>query len=519
MDKASMNLLQRNFFEDFPSELIHHLVGCLNLQSIDDPKARRFSFVCSAFRRAIINTPRLYELIIINLDGANTDGMSQWLQLKVERSRPSRDLRVYLIGRSESTSGGAILDVVMGCCERWGTLDLDIHPETLENLLHPVDGRLKSLRKLRLSFLMHAPEVLRGPFVIPPFLRDLPLLEDISILPFPARNLSLLPLRQIAHCKVALSPNAGEVEQALSALLHPESRLETLVIQMHPGGTNNWNGGGPFYAPHLLDLEMISDPYGDSDQQSGDYTKLLDSLTTPSLKSLSAWSDNISSTTFLRLGERSKWAPESLKIYWNSPFNDIVSLFSISSSLTQLILRIDDLGRLREFPQFKDPTFLPNLKGWRLVALWDRYDDGRPMAQHLTNPIGEAGSLSFLDDIGGAKFEPHNSPTTSSGQSGLPLPPLLSFEIDLLHQFVAKGTAQLMARLPMDDLNLDMDVLHILKETSATFDWRPKIRTLWNGEDAERVSAEISSLYETFQKVNSAQYLYVGLSICQDILR
>ena len=508
---------QHDFFGQFSPELIHHLVGCLDSHSIDDLQARQFSSVCSSFRRAIINTPQLYELIAVNLDGNHTDGMYRWLQLKVERSKPSCNLHISLIARGERTPGGAILDTIVGCCERWGTLELFIHPLALDNLLHPVEGRLRSLRQLHLYFaLAGVPETIRSLLAIPQFFRDLPLLEDISILPLPTKNLTLLPLHQITHCRVAFSPNSGEVHPTLSTLFHPKSRLKTLEIQMHLSGTNSWDGGGPFYAPYLIDLELASVTYIIQDQQA--YSKLLDNLTAPSLKRLSAWFDNICSTTFLRLAERSRWAIESLKIYWNSPFDGIIPLFRISSSLTELILRIDDFARLRKFPQFKDPAFLPNLANWRLDVSWSRYNGGRRAIEFLTNPIGEPGDLSFLDDIGLARCELRCPSVTSIGQLGRPSYPLLSFELNIPCPCMAQGDALRLASLQFEECDLDMGTLQTWKGASAalgelyqSWDWSVSTNT-------EKLSATISAVLAIIQKVKSAQYLYVSLSFIRSFL-
>ena len=515
-----MSQQRSSLIDAFPAELIQELVGWLDVDSIDDPRARAFSSVCSAFRKAIINTPQLYESIKVNLDEESTVGMSEWLRIKIERSKPSQNLRVYITGRKELTHGGPMLDATLGCCERWANLNLEyIHPITLNNLLHPVEGRLASLRQLWLSFFLDVPEDMRSTLsAIPPFFRNLPLLEEVSILPLPARNLSFLPLHQIVDCIVAGFNNVGEVKPPLSILLHPESRLERLFIQMHPEAVNSWDSGRPFHAPHLTRLQVVPDPYGDPNQEATDCTRLLENLTAPALRILRMWFDNISSTTILRLAESSRCALEYLEMGCSNPFSDTVRLLAISSSLTVLVLRVANLAILQEFPHIKDPTFLPNLRLWRLAVSRDRYEDGRTVLKHFLNPIGETGESTFLDQIGLARCElPVLETTTSPPETGLDVPPLVSFsmlnlEIDLLHPFIARAIAQVFCRLPLEECNFDMEFLRTLREFSAVLEERMLASRTEVG-DSDSVEEFLSKLSEisgkAVQQMDNAQYLYV----------
>ena len=511
---------QRSFFDDFPTELIQELVRSLDVDSIDHPHARAFSSVCSAFRKAILNTTELYESIEINLDAGRTQGMCEWLRIKIERSKPSKSLRVCITGKQETTEGGPMLDAALGCCERWGDLNLNnIHPLTLTNLLYPVEGRLESLRRMRISFNLAVPEDMRSTLsAIPPFLKNLPLLDEICILPLPAKNLSFFPLHQIIDCTVAGFNNAGEEKQPLAILLHPESRLQGLSILMHPEAVNSWDGGGPFHAPHLTNLEVVPDPYGDHTQESADCTRLLDSLTAPALKTLTLWHENISATTMFKLAERSKCAIEYLEMGCANPFNDTVRLLTvISSSLTFLFLRIDNLTLLQKFPQFKDPTFLPNLKLWRLALSRGRYQDGRPLIKSLLDPIGDIGESSFIDQVGFARCEipgledPTSLPATlPPGLENLPMP--LHFEIEVLQPFITEATAQVFARLPIEGSGLDMELLRALREFSAELEaimlnrWTPEARSF---KEEEFLSKLFDISGKAIQKLDNAQYLYV----------
>jgi len=126
---------------------------------------------------------------------------------------------------------------------------------------------------------------------------------------------------------------------------------------------------------------------------------------------------------------------------------------------------------------------------------------------HLSTPNGDVHDLTFLDDIGVARCELRLPSIASSGRRGSSSPQPLSFEIDLQEKDTAKATAQLLARLPLESLDLDMEVLNTLEKR------RPTLEGLWRDEDAEEFCAEMSKLFAMFAKVNNAQYLYVSCPI------
>ncbi|KAK1221635.1 hypothetical protein PQX77_015550 [Marasmius sp. AFHP31] len=181
------------------------------------PNVLRVSMVCGRWRDIVFSTPRLWASIEIDFGGWTTNFhvLKQLLQLFMERSKAS-SLRLSLALPGDGYSGGragreevsSILRVIVGQCERWEDVTLDVVPQHFpSSIFDPIRGRLPLLTSLRIRHLDGSVQRWNHPFK---YFEICPALHTLRIFPdlFDSQNQnSSLPWTQIQTLHLLTSYN------------------------------------------------------------------------------------------------------------------------------------------------------------------------------------------------------------------------------------------------------------------------------------------------------------------------
>jgi len=527
MQSESPHCLTHATFDRLPQELILEVYDCFKLLNPQDVDAalRIFLSICHSIRSTVIDCPVLWGDIRCRL--APPPKESKWLLLKLERVQDS-PIRLFL--HTEKVMGFAIdspsLGPLLESCERWEELHVFIQNPIAQCLdfLAPIEGRLHRLRRLAISILPRC-RASRG-FWIPPFFKDAPVLNDISLPYMPAGALSSFSLRQLIRCEIFLQDHPNfkakeEVTVLVANSLSPDSKLRTLKMTQRNNLNRDWDYG-PLESPQLRSLELEDhrrfSPATSRDSPTNAWKdnaeRFIECLTAPQIEEIIARCPYLQPSTLLRFTKRSGCSLKVLDL--GQTFLDPVImelLTTTSATLTHLRIQIRRLVDLYSFPEFKDPSFLPNLSSWTLsmepttrgsapLKLSDMYDP----------PVDEEGVVDLLNSIATARCEgiPSSAPGNFS-QSGL-----MHFQIEWDNTTHPRAYAQVLARLPPDSCGVDMAVVDTLKRYSEKLA-RLFESTRWAGTDG--IINSLPDLFKksVFQRVANAQYLYVSASLSSSV--
>ena len=478
-----------NCFDRLPIELMQEILGWIGVCTVDDSRLRRLARVCLAFRNAINYTPSFWNDIHVDLKPSR--GSQRWIMLKIRRSQEV-PLHVSIHNSQPQQRLIPTFEAVLAHSERWESLTLDIHLETLLDLFPQINVRFSSLRRLTISVTPGVPTPQEQPF--PPIFDNAPLLDTIIFSPMSYLDISSLPFHQVSHVHI----NEGEIlvrPPILRTIFREESRLQELRVSLSAAAPGDWIFGR-MVAPQLTTLflqetgvMLYRSPVG----RTLEY--LLECLTAPSLRNFGVSCRMVESSALLRFVTKSSCALKRLELPSTLVDSTIIQLLNfVSPTLTHLKLFFytSDPKDVGAFPQFSSPSFLPHLIS--LVFFIEDAGFGRsdPDMGLWFDPAGFAGDSEAVDLIGLSRCELH-----SLGKR------LEHFELEWREGNYAQGMQQVFARQSISDCGLDVEFRYDLRE-----------RTSDSTRLGTRETSQLPLLLEweelIFQKLDHVQYLYVS---------
>ncbi len=366
--KSQINQMNSQFVRMLPTELIAEIFTYC-LEDVDNSLPLKLGAVCTAFRTIAWSTPHLWATVILNITipwriSTQAVLLRDWL------SRSGRlPLSIYLCSSQNVHYKFAqlILKVVTEFSDRWRRFDIRL-PSSCYQHLPPFDQRLPMLRSLTLK----TPDGQNRSHRFD--IGNSPQLNHINL-----KSVYLRSIKFTWHTLTSLELEDFYIDESLEILRQAPNLVSLDIRQIRRGEDAHSMPTEPIVMPALNSLTFV-------DKKATGPGKILDKVTTPSLRKFSFTADGITHAPYTHLLNLIKRSACSLEIVsltrCSFPPTQLKQLLAMIPSLTHLHLDMlpstvysshpelapltDEILQLCN-PTFafanKNPCLLPNLEG------------------------------------------------------------------------------------------------------------------------------------------------------------
>ncbi|KAJ7176054.1 hypothetical protein C8R43DRAFT_1118590 [Mycena crocata] len=151
MQAAPVEIIRRIFELSMPSR--DESVANGRISFLDSPWS--LTLVSPLWRAIALSTPSLWSSIVIAIEPSTPSWVNYpiaLLNLQISRSRPHPVQVVFISKELPGYTTAKLFDVIVQCCSRWETLEIDSSQPLSQISLSRLRGHLPSLREMTVRF-------------------------------------------------------------------------------------------------------------------------------------------------------------------------------------------------------------------------------------------------------------------------------------------------------------------------------------------------------------------------------